>query len=138
LGSRRARPSEIRAHPCFSFFERLQKRFALLLQAFFQSLRAMAVGARPRFGAVFVPAILAVVRVPDAQQFKVFLPVRPFLGQGCGAKTGLDPVRDAVIAHACLLQVVNIFVTGNRALAKRAVGDGLQQALFTSGFSRGL
>ena len=60
-----------------------------------------------------MPAIFAVVRVLDAQEFKVFFPIKPFFGQRRGAKTGLDPTRYAVIADARVLEVVNVFVSGN-------------------------
>lgn len=116
---------------------RLQKRFSLLRQTFFQPFGAIAMAARPRFGAIFVPAILAIVRVPDAQQLKKFLPVRPFLRQRRGAETGFHPMCDTVLAGARLLHVVVIFVASNRTPAKRAVGDRLQQRLFPSGLHAG-
>ena len=40
---------------------------------------------------------------------------------------------DAVVTDPRLLQVVNVFVTSDRALAERAIGDGFQQQLFLSG-----
>jgi hypothetical protein len=117
--------------------QRFQKCRALLLQTFFESLGAVAIRARPRFGAVLVPAIFAVVRVLDAQQFKKFFPVRPFLRQWCVAKAGLDPVCDAIRADPRVLQIVNVFIAGNRALAERAIGDGLPQIFFASLFHAG-
>src|SRR6185369_670279 len=43
-----------------------EKRLPLFLKPLFQSFGAITVAARPRFGAVFVPAIFAVMRVLDA------------------------------------------------------------------------
>ena len=121
----------------FPALQGLQKWFALLLQTFFQSFRAITMAARPRFGTVFVPAISAVVRVLDVQQFEEFFPVRPFLGQWRIAKTGFHPVSHAVGTDARLLQVPGIFVTGDRALPERAVGQSLQQGFFPAGLYAG-
>jgi len=114
--------------------QRFQKRVALLLQPFFKPFGAIAMAARPWLNAVFMTAMLAVVRVLDAQQFEKFLPVGPFLGQRYVAKTGFHPVRHPVVADARLLQVPSIFVAGDRTLAERAVGQGVQQGLFPAGF----
>jgi len=116
------------------FFE---KRFAFLPQSFFEAFGAIAIAARPRFGAVFVPAIFSTVRIRDAQEFKKLFPVRPFFLQRCVAETRFHPVRDAILADARLLQVINIFVARDGTVAKRAVGDGLPEGVFFSRFDCG-
>jgi hypothetical protein len=71
-----------------TFVQRPEERFALSLQAFFQSFGTLTVATSPRFGAIFMPAVFAIMGVPDTQQFKKLLPIRPFFGEGRGAKTG--------------------------------------------------
>lgn len=46
-------------------------------------------------------------------------------------------MRDAAIANPRLLQIVNVFVTGNRAVTERVVVDGSQQRFFLSIFHTG-
>jgi hypothetical protein len=77
-----------------TFVERREKRFALLLQAFFQSFGAVTVATSPRFGAIFMPAVFAIMGVPDTQKFKKLFPIRPFFGKRRGAKTGLNPMSN--------------------------------------------
>src|SRR6185503_2037836 len=107
---------------------------AVLLQFLLQSFRAIAITTRPGFRTVFVPAMLAVMRILDVEQLEVFLPVRPLLRQRRGAETSFHPARDAIIANTGLLQVVLIFIAGDRTSSQRAVRDGFQQGFFTSGF----
>jgi hypothetical protein len=97
-----------------------------LLQAFFQPLCAVTVATSPRFGAIFVPAVLAIMGVPDTQQFKKLCPIRPFFGKGRGAKTGLNPVSNTVPTNTGVLEVVNVFVPGDRAASQRTISDGFQ------------
>jgi hypothetical protein len=103
-----------------------EKRFALLLQAFFQSFGAVTVATSPRFGAIFMPAVFAIMGVPDTQQFKKMFPIRPLFGEGRGAKTGLNPMSNTVRTNAGTLEVVNVFVPGNRAASQRTISDGFQ------------
>jgi hypothetical protein len=112
----------------------LEEGLPLLLQAFLQPLCAIAICARPQIVAVFVPAILAIMRILDAQQLEIFFPIRPFLSQGRGAKADFHPVYQAIIAQARLLHVPFVFVAGNRTLTERAIGDSLQKGLFAALF----
>ena len=73
-----------------------------------------------------MPAVFAIMGVPDTQQFKKLLPIRPFFGEGRGAKTGLNPMSNTVRTNACVLEVVNVFVAGNRAASQRTISDGFQ------------
>src|SRR5688572_18293203 len=73
-----------------------QKRDTLVLQLLLEYPRAVALAARPRFGAVFVPAIPARMRVFHLREFEILFPIRPLFRQGNGAKTYLDPTHGAV------------------------------------------
>jgi hypothetical protein len=84
-----------------------------MLQAFFESFGAITVRTCPTFRAIFMPTILAIVRVFDFQQLKIFLPVRPFFSQWRGAETSFQPMYDTVIPNARLPHVPIIFVTCN-------------------------
>ena len=76
-----------------------------------QPFRAIAVAAGPGIGAVPITAILAVVGVFDAEQFEIFLPIRPLFLQWRGAETGLNPMRGAVVGDAGLLHIVKVLIT---------------------------
>jgi hypothetical protein len=106
-----------------------------MLQAFFKSFGAVTVATSPRFGAIFMSAVFAIMRVFDAQQFKKAFPIRPFFSKGRGTKTGLNPKSNTVHANARVLEVVNVFVAGYRAASERTIGDGLQQLRFPAGFN---
>src|SRR5262245_17423730 len=87
---------EPREKPQLFLRERVQQRGAGLGEFLLETPGAIAITAGPRFAAGFVPAILAIVGVLDLQQFKILLPIRPFLRQRRSAETGLDPVRVAI------------------------------------------
>jgi hypothetical protein len=61
--------------------ESFEKGFTALSEPLFESPRAIASAARPRFLTIQVAAIFACVRVLNAQHFKVFFPIGTFLGQ---------------------------------------------------------
>ncbi len=115
-------------------FQGVEKWCANILKARFELLSAVAVGASPRFGAVLVAAVFAIVGIFDAEQVKVFLPIRSFLLEWGGAKTGFDPVSGSVIREPRILHVVNILITGDGASAERAVVDRAEQVLLFAGF----
>jgi len=71
-----------------------------------QSPGAIAVTARPRLRTVQIAAILAIVRVLDAEQLEIFLPIRPLLRQRRRTETGLHPVRHAVVTDVAAADVV--------------------------------
>ncbi len=93
--------------------QRGQKRLTALPKFFFQSFRAVAVAARPRFAAVFVTAVFAIVRVLDAEQFEVFLPVRFLLLQWSGAVADFDPTNGLVRIKTRLLHIAKILISGD-------------------------
>jgi hypothetical protein len=57
---------------------------------------------------------------------KKLFSIRPFFGEGRGAKTGLNPMSNTVRTNAGTLEVVNVFVPGNRAASQRTISDGFQ------------
>ena len=113
---------------------RLQKRFARSLQSFFQPFGAIAVAASPGLHAVLVTAVFPRVCIFHAEQVEIFFPVRPFLRQRRIAKTGLDPDRNRLFVHACLLHVVQVFVPGYRTFPERLIFDRPNKCGFLSGF----
>lgn len=117
--------------------EVVEEGLAVFAKTLLEFPGAIAVGAGPRLGAVEVAAVSAAVRVFDADELEVFLPVRPFLGERRGAKAGLDPVGGAVVGESGLFHVVNIFIAGNGAATERAVADGAQQRGVLAGFDAG-
>src|SRR5262249_25717305 len=92
------------------------------------------VATRPRLGAVQVTTAVPAVRVLDAHQLEVFLPVRPLFLQRLSAEADLDPADAAVVAQPGLLHVPHVFVAGHGPLARGAVFDGQQQVGFAAGF----
>ena len=115
-----------------------QKRLSGLLQPLFEAPSAIAIGAGPGFSAVFMAAISSRMSVLHLQQFKIFLPVRPFFIQRRGAETGFNPVSDALLVEPGVPQIVNVFFSRNRAAAQRPIGNGVEQGLFASGFESSL
>jgi len=98
-----------------------KERFAALTQAFFEPMRAVAVGAGPGLGAVPVAAILAIVGVFDAEEFEVFLPIGTLLLEWSRAKAGFDPMGCAVVGDSGMFEVVEVLIAGDRALAESVV-----------------
>jgi hypothetical protein len=96
-----------------------------MLQALFKTFGAVTVATSPRFVAIFMSAVFAIMSVFDTQQFKKLLPVRAFFRKGRSTKTGLNPMSNTVRAHARVLEVMNVFVAGYGAASERAIGDGL-------------
>ena len=78
-----------------------------------EPLGAITIATCPRLRSVFVPAVSARVRVLNAQEFEIFLPIRSFFRERWIAKADLDPSRNAVFVDARLLHVLEVFVTGN-------------------------
>lgn len=82
-------------------------------QRLLELLCAIAIAARPWFGAVLVPAIPARMRVFDADKLKIFFPIRALFRQRRVAKTGLDPGCDAVVIQTRFVHIMNVLVTGD-------------------------
>ena len=108
-----------------------------MLKALFKAARAIAIAAGPRFGAIFVPAVFAAVRVLHFQQVKIFFPIRTFLSQWNGAEARFHPVRHAVFAETRLFHVVDIFIARDGTAAERTIADGREQGFFLARFDTG-
>jgi hypothetical protein len=78
------------------------------------------------------------VRVLHAEQLKIFFPIRAFLGKRRIAKAGLNPGRDPLIVYSRLFHIVQIFVTSDGTLSKRAIFDCATQITFPARFHAGV
>jgi len=114
-----------------------EKGFAFGAKLFFEAPGAIAIATGPWLGPIPIAAIAAGMSILDAKQLEIFLPILPLFGERRGAKTGLNPMRDAVLGDARLAHVVKIFVARDGALAERAGVNGGEQRLFLSGFQTG-
>jgi hypothetical protein len=81
-----------------------------------------------------VTAIPPRVRVFHREQVEKLFPVRTLLRERRAPKTGLDPVRHAILGHARLLHVVEVLVARDRAAPKFSVFNGLEQRAHAAGF----
>ena len=117
--------------------QRCQKGLVFALKFFFQAFRAIARAAGPCFRAVLVPAITTRVRIFHTKQFKVFLPIRPFVFERWIAKTRLHPGHDAGVVHARLLHVLLIFIAGDGTLAERLLIDRAEERFLLAGSNAG-
>ena len=97
-----------------------QVRLTQYFQSLFKFLRAIAIAASPWLGSVHITAVLACVRVFNAEQIKIPLPIRPFFLQGCRAKADFNPGADAIFSDAGLLHILQVFLTRHGAPAKIA------------------
>jgi len=99
-----------------------------------QASGAIAVLARPGLRAVAVKALAPVVRVLDARELKILLPIRALLGKRRVAEADFHPANSVVLAQTCLPHIAEIFVACHGTAAERAVLDGLQESLLAAGF----
>ena len=74
------------------------------------------------------------MRVSNAEQIKILLPIRPFFLQRSGTKAHFHPRADAVFCNAGLVHILIVFVTrhgspaqGARFNRKRYGGCGLSK-----------
>jgi hypothetical protein len=86
------------------------ERLPLLAQPRLEPLRAVAVAARPRLGAVLVTALGASVRVLNRIEVEKLLPVRALFLQRRPTEAGLDPFDAAVGELARLRHVAQVLV----------------------------
>jgi len=113
-----------------------QKGFALAAKFLLELLRAIAIAAGPRFGAIFVTTIPARVRVLNAEKIEIFFPIRAFFRERGIAKTGFNPDRNAAGIQSRLGHVMNVLVACDRTFAQCLVVDRLQQRVrFTGSYS---
>jgi hypothetical protein len=103
-------------------------------QCFLELLGAIAVAACPCFRSVFVAAIAPRVGVLDAQQIKIFFPVRSFFFQRWVAETCFNPGGDAVRVDTRLLHVVQIFIARDGTAAEGALVNRLHEPGSLAGF----
>src|SRR5436190_7478779 len=106
-----------------------EKRVPSLREPGLQLGRAVAVAARPRLFAGQVAAPAARVGVLHFLERQILLPVLPLLLERRRTEAHLDPSHPAVVISPRGVHVPDVFVAGNRAPAKRAVGDGVAQRL---------
>jgi hypothetical protein len=103
-------------------------------EVFFQFARAIAIAAGPKLRAILVPAVLSIVSVLNFYEVKIFLPIREFFVEGCGTEAGFDPLNGPVGCESGLGHIVEVFVSGDGPAPQAAIGDGLDQLLFTPVF----
>ena len=130
-------PDRIGLRRAGSTFQFCEKWPAGLLKLFLQSLRAITVRAGPGLGAILVAAIPASMRVLDAEQVEVFLPIRTLLLQRDRTKTGFHPMGRSIRRRASLLHIVKVFVTRDGTAPERPIGNRLDQRLLLAGFDFG-
>jgi hypothetical protein len=106
-----------------------EKRLARALELFFEAARAIALRARPRFGAVQIAAVSTCVRIFDADQIEVFLPIRSLFLERDPAEANLHPMGGAVVSRARLLHIPEILVARDGAAAERAIFNRPEQSL---------
>ena len=70
--------------------------------------------------------------VLDAQQFKVFLPIRTFFRQWRRTETNFDPGYRTITTKPSVFHVFQIFVASNGALAQDPFINGLHESQFLS------
>ncbi len=105
----------------------------VLARRFFQAPRAIAVAAGPRLGAVFMPAIAPGMRVFDCEQLEILLPVWPLFLERRITETCFHPVRFALVVYTRRLHIVEIFIPGDGAAAKRPVIDRIAKFAILTG-----
>jgi hypothetical protein len=103
-------------------------------EARFEACRAIAVSARPRFGAIRIATPAARVRVLHFQQIKIFFPVGTFLGKRRRTVAHLDPLHTAVIELPRVGHVPEIFIAGDRSFSERSLVYRARQRICLSGF----
>lgn len=90
-----------------------QKWLPIGSQLLLKFLRTVATPAGPGLGPVLVAAVFSRVRVFDAKEFEILLPVRPLLIERRGAEAGFHPFDDAVCVDPRLPHVVEVFVASD-------------------------
>ena len=128
-------PTEIVGMRSSSVFPLTRLRTAFQLAAISRSsLRVQSQStASPWLGSICIAAVLAGMRILNAEQIKILLPVRPFFLQGSGAKAHFDPGADAVFCDAGLVHILKVFVTRHGAPAQGAGLNRCQEGLLLSG-----
>jgi len=79
-----------------------------------------------------VAALAAIVRVLDAREFEILLPVRALFLQRGGTVADLDPARESGGVDASVVHVAQIFAACDGAASERSVVDRLGECLFAA------
>src|SRR6185503_12209378 len=77
-------------------------------------------------------AASAVVRVLNARELEVPLPIRPLLVEGRRAIADLDPLDRAVLSYTCRAHVAQILAFGDGAASEALPLDGFEQRLVST------
>src|SRR5438874_102218 len=99
----------------------LAERTALCGKARFKPGRAVAIVAGPALGAVQILAAAACVRVLNFQKFEMFFPIGTLFLKRRGTVTDLNPLQGPVVELAGFRHISEIFISGDRSSAERAV-----------------
>src|SRR2546425_11416894 len=110
------------------------KRLPLSREPRLEACRAVAVTAGPRLRPVLVTTPAAGVRVLDADEIEVLLPVWAFLLKRRGAEAGLHPLHAPVGQLPGAAHVVLVFIAGHGPGAERALVDRAIERGALSGF----
>jgi hypothetical protein len=94
---------------------------------------AIAVIARPRFGAIQIAAPASRVRVLNFQKLEVLLPVWALFRQRRPAVTNLNPLYAPILELASLAHISKVFVAGDRSSPQRPILDRTFKRLRLSG-----
>src|SRR5438876_67261 len=89
----------------------------------FETIGAIAIPARPRFGAVRIAAAAPRVRVLHFGEHEVLLPVRTFFRERCRAVAHLDPLHASIVELTCVRHIADVLVPRDRSAAERAIVD---------------
>jgi hypothetical protein len=101
-----------------------EKRITPLGELFFESLRAIALTARPWLLAIQVAAIFACMRILYAEQFEIFLPIGPFLCEWRRAETNFDPTDRAIAIEPGIFHIAEIFIASDGTASQRPFVNG--------------
>src|SRR5262249_41884532 len=109
-----------------------------LFEMFFEAVRAVALGARPRLFAVEVAAAAARVRVLELDAGEILLPIPTLLLPRLRAVADLHPPPASIVGCARSVHVAFVLVTRDRSGAKcpavdRAVECGAAAGLHARG-----
>jgi hypothetical protein len=72
------------------------------------------------------------VRVFHAEQFEVFLPIGAFLGEWRRAEANFYPTDRAIVTQPGVFHILEIFVTGDRAMPQGPFTDRSGKGRFSS------
>jgi hypothetical protein len=117
--------------------EESEEGFAGGFEFTFEASGAVAIAASPRFGAVVVAALAPVVRVLHLHQIEIFFPVGSLLLQRRRTVADFYPARGLIGTGAGFAHVAEVLFAGDGPAAERAIFDGREERLFTSGLEAG-